>query len=146
MQGERNDGQERARAGKRKGREKARKGREKARKRGLLAATVCPPHHTRQAHTTFCIAKSIPNYHCLHLDSQGKGTRMGPPLIDVSSSRSREAAIETLIDMDPNGTAYRIARAKVGAVGVVSTSRFIDDVSVCACQGEKSYCMSQSSL
>jgi hypothetical protein len=125
---------------KRKGREK-RLGRE-----AFLAATVCPPHHTRQAHITFCIAKSIPNYHCLHLDSQGKGTKMGPPLVDASSSRSREAAIETLIDMDPNGTAYRIARAKVGAGGVVSTSRFIDDVCVCACQGEKSYCMSQSSL
>ncbi len=41
---------------------------------------------------------------------------MGPLLADASSSRSREAAIETLIDMDPNGATYRIARAKVGGV------------------------------
>lgn len=42
---------------------------------------------------------------------------MGPPLADAStSSRSREVAIETLIDMDPNGAAYRIAKAKVGTI------------------------------
>lgn len=39
---------------------------------------------------------------------------MGPPLVDAVSSRSREAAIETVIDMDPNGAAHRMARTKVG--------------------------------
>ena len=41
---------------------------------------------------------------------------MGPPLVDAVSSRSREAAIETVIDMDPNGAAHRVARTKVGTV------------------------------
>ena len=39
---------------------------------------------------------------------------MGPPLVDALSSRGREAAIETVIDMDPNGAAHRMARTKVG--------------------------------
>lgn len=38
---------------------------------------------------------------------------MGTPPIDTSSSKDREAAVETLIDMDPNGAACRISRAKV---------------------------------
>mmetsp|Transcript_32185 Transcript_32185/g.67666 ORF Transcript_32185/g.67666 Transcript_32185/m.67666 type:complete len:3523 (+) Transcript_32185:112-10680(+) len=45
---------------------------------------------------------------------------MGPPPITmserISSRKGREDAIETLLDMDPNGAAYRVARTMNGAL------------------------------
>ena len=38
---------------------------------------------------------------------------MGPPTDASRNSRGREDAIETLIDMDPCGAAYRVARTMV---------------------------------
>ncbi len=53
-------------------------------------------------------------YHTTTCRHQEDTERMGPPLVDAVSSRSREAAVETVIDMDPNGAAHRMARTKVG--------------------------------